>query len=171
MEKNLLVTKTTIMRKFRDFISSNGFWLQIIQFRHQGRLTVTNYIHKTNYNKKLDVFHSSLPKHAASSYSTPMQTTWTLRCDLFSASTELVGGSARSSLILFLLCSLCPVSLLLFAKGQFLAPAHSSVLMTLQNTSTPKIKCHLAGSGDTNSTVFKHLQNQRQGECTRSAIP
>lgn len=116
-------------------------------------------------------FIQASSKHAALSYSTPMQTTRTLRCDLFSAFIELVGGSARNSLILFLLRSLCPVPLLLFAKGQFLAPGHSSVLMTLQNTSTLKIKWHSAGSGDTNSTVFKHLQNQRQEECTKSVIP
>lgn len=161
MEKNLLVTKTIIMRKFRDFISSNGFWLQINQFRYQGRLTITNYICKTNCNKNWMCFIRASPKHAALSYSTPTQTAWTPRCDLFSASIELAGGSARSSIVPFLLCSLCPVPLLLFAKRQFLAPAHSSVVMTLQNTSVPTIKCHSAGSGDTNSTIFKQLQNQR----------
>lgn len=99
-------------------------------------------------------FIQASPKHAALFYSTSTQTTWTLRCHLFPAFTEPVGGSARSSLVLF--CALYPVPLLLFTKGQFPAPAHSSALMTLQNTSAPTIKCHSAGSGDTNSTVFRN---------------
>lgn len=103
------------------------FWLQINQFRYQGRLTITNYISKTNCNKKEMRFIQASPKHGTLSDSTPTQTTWTLRYDLFSAFTELAGGSARNSLVLFLLHCLCPVPLLLFAKGQFLAPAHSSV--------------------------------------------